>query len=141
MTPVRVIVLINLAFILALVGFVYWAQFWITDSNADGPMVEVSMPELSEAEARGAERYAEHCWACHGTRAAGREGVAPPLVHEIYATSRFPDSAFHDVVQNGAESNPRWDFSDMPPVSGASRADIELIVGYVRALQTANGIE
>ncbi|MCC5980025.1 MAG: cytochrome c, partial [Salinarimonas sp.] len=108
---------------------------------APAPMVEVVVPaSLSETEAMGERAFATLCAACHGTSAAGRDGVAPPLVHRIYQPGHHSDEAFHIAVQNGVRAH-HWRFGNMPPIEGVTRAEVNTIIAYVRALQRANGIE
>jgi len=105
------------------------------------PMVEVVVPaSLSETESMGERAFATLCAACHGTSAAGREGIAPPLVHRIYHPGHHSDEAFHIAVQNGVRAH-HWRFGNMPPIEGVTRAEVNTIIAYVRALQRANGIE
>ena len=70
----------------------------------------------------------------------GQEGLAPPLVHNIYEPGHHGDEAFQRAVAVGVRRH-HWPFGDMPPVEGLSRADVALIVAYIRELQSANGIE
>lgn len=104
-------------------------------------IVQVRMPAELDAKAQMGERAFEAaCAACHGTAAAGQNGVAPPLVHKTYEPSHHGDAAFLMAVQNGVRSH-HWKFGDMPPVSGLTASDVGNIVAYVRALQRENGIE
>ena len=66
--------------------------------------------------------------------------MAPPLVHKIYEPSHHGDEAFYRAVSNGVRSH-HWDFGNMPPIEGLTRADVGTIVAYVRALQSENGIQ
>lgn len=108
---------------------------------APAPLAEVLVPaSLSEAEAMGERAFDALCAICHGTNAAGRDGIAPPLVHRIYHPGHHSDAAFHIAVQNGVRAH-HWSFGNMPPIEGVTRAEVETIVAYVRALQRENGIE
>lgn len=116
----------------------------VDDVAASGPvgeaLVEVILPaSLNEAETMGKRGFDAKCAACHGENAAGRNGVAPPLVHRIYEPSHHGDMAFVLAVQNGVQRH-HWPFGNMPPVEGLTQAEILNIVAYVRALQAANGI-
>lgn len=44
--------------------------------------------------------------------AAGKHGLAPPLVHRIYEPDHHGDRAFLSTVQNGVQSH-HWDFCGM----------------------------
>lgn len=146
---------LGLAVIVAVTGVIAW-NLWnnrgetsipvadLPDLPADlapAPMVEVVVPaSLSETEAMGERAFATLCAACHGTSAAGQDGVAPPLVHRIYHPGHHSDEAFHIAVQNGVRAH-HWRFGNMPPIEGVTRAEMNTIIAYVRALQRANGIE
>ena len=108
---------------------------------APGPMVEVILPDrFTGAEAMGERAFAAACAVCHGTNAAGREGIAPPLVHPIHHPGHHADEAFQIAVRNGVRAH-HWRFGNMPPIEGVTRAEVDTIIEYVRALQRANGIE
>lgn len=105
-----------------------------------GPIVQVQVPsELSPDAQIGQRGFDAFCADCHGENAAGRDGVAPPLVHKIYEPSHHGDAAFLLAAQNGVRSH-HWSFGSMPPVEGVTRADVMYITAYVRELQRANGI-
>ena len=112
------------------------------EAPAEGaPMVSVVLPETLSAEAEmGRRAYDAVCAQCHGENAAGRVGLGPPLVHEIYEPGHHGDMAFVLAVQNGVPSH-HWRFGNMPAQEGLTKADVGTIIAYVRALQRANGIE
>jgi len=112
-----------------------------TSRLAEGdPIANVSIPtELSSNAQIGKTAFEAKCAACHGTNAAGQNGVAPPLVHKIYEPSHHGDEAFWIATQRGVRSH-HWKFGDMPQVDGLTRGDVKMIVAYVRELQRANGI-
>jgi len=97
------------------------------------------LPVLHETETADAALFDSNCASCHGGRAAGREGVAPPLVHRIYEPNHHGDISFQRAIRNGVRGY-HWPFGNMPPVDGISDFDVALIVAYVRALQRGNGI-
>ncbi len=111
-------------------------------AGADAPpLVAVSLPESLSAGAQAGERlFADKCASCHGRNAAGRQGVAPPLVHIVYEPGHHGDESFQRAVALGVRAH-HWPFGNMPPVEGLSRAEVARIVAYVRELQRANGIE
>ena len=111
------------------------------DVSAGGaPMVQVVLPETLSTNAQvGKLAYEAKCAVCHGTNAAGQDGVAPPLVHKIYEPSHHGDAAFLLAAKNGVRAH-HWRFGNMPPVEGVTDKQIEWIVTYVRELQRANGI-
>ena len=109
-------------------------------SRTNRPMVDVVLPQTLSANAEiGKLAYEAKCAACHGTNAAGQDGVAPPLVHKIYEPSHHGDAAFLLAAKNGVRAH-HWRFGNMPPVEGVTDGDVKMIVAYVRELQRANGI-
>ncbi|MCF6315731.1 MAG: cytochrome c [Marinosulfonomonas sp.] len=112
-----------------------------TSSVTQGdPIVTVALPaELSANAQIGKRAFEVKCAVCHGENAAGKNGVAPPLVHKIYKPSHHSDMAFVLAAQNGVRSH-HWKFGNMPPVKGLTNADVKYITLYVRELQKENGI-
>lgn len=105
------------------------------------PMVEVVLPaSFTPTEVMGERAFTTFCAACHGSNAAGLEGIAPPLVHRIYHPAHHSDEAFHIAARNGVRAH-HWRFGNMPPIEGVTRAEVTTIIAFVRALQRANGIE
>lgn len=110
-------------------------------SGATGTaLVDVVVPDtLSEVAAVGKRGFDVKCAACHGENAGGIDGAGPPLIHRIYEPGHHGDAAFWLATQNGVREH-HWNFGNMPPVAGLTKADVDAIVVYVRALQEANGI-
>ena len=109
-------------------------------SPASTALVNVRLPEELSPEAQlGKFGFEAKCAACHGTNAAGQDGVAPPLVHKIYEPSHHGDESFWRATQLGVRAH-HWRFGNMPPVEGLTRSDVRAIVTYIRELQRANGI-
>ncbi len=139
------------AVIMAVAGW-YWTQGQTTEepvsaSAPDGapiagaPLADVVVPEGLSAMAQQGETYFNAvCASCHGTNAAGQDGVAPPLVHQIYEPGHHGDMAFVLAARNGVRAH-HWPFGDMPPVEERlTDGELGAIVAYVRELQRANGI-
>ena len=106
----------------------------------DGALAAVSLPEnLSQNAQIGKLAFGVKCASCHGTNAAGQDGIAPPLVHIIYEPGHHGDEAFQRAVEMGVRAH-HWPFGDMPIIEGITRGDIKMITAYVRELQRANGI-
>ena len=104
------------------------------------PIVSVTVPATLSARAQlGRKTYQANCASCHGSNAAGQDGVAPPLVHIIYEPGHHGDESFQRAVARGVRAH-HWHFGDMPPVDGLTRRDVASVVAYVRELQRANGI-
>lgn len=104
------------------------------------PIADVQLPaELSSEAAIGKRAFDAKCASCHGENAAGQNGVAPPLVHNIYRPGHHADEAFQRAAQGGVRAH-HWEFGNMPPIAGLTRGDVQYIAGYVRELQRENGI-
>ena len=111
------------------------------DQKGDGtPLADVTMPVLSATAETGSILFGQSCASCHGAEAAGRDGVAPPLIHKIYEPSHHSDESFQIAVARGVRAH-HWPFGDMPPVAGLTREDVATIVTFVREVQRANGIK
>ncbi|WP_375266057.1 c-type cytochrome [Planktotalea sp.] len=103
-------------------------------------MTDVILPEvLSENALIGKRAFEASCASCHGTNAAGQEGVAPPLIHKIYEPSHHGDESFQRASALGVRAH-HWRFGDMPAVEGITRGEVTFIITYIRELQRANGI-
>ena len=127
-------------------GYVMWSvtsQTTATDTAIgmqDGILANVLLPDtLSQNAQIGKLGFEAKCAACHGVNAAGQDGVAPPLVHIIYEPSHHGDEAFQRAAAMGVRGH-HWPFGDMPAVEGINRADVTMIITYIRELQRANGI-
>lgn len=112
----------------------------VTQTTQAAPLVEVAVPvAFSEQQAMGQIAFEANCAVCHGVNAAGRDGVAPPLVHKIYEPSHHGDEAFQRAVALGVQAH-HWPFGNMAAIEGLTRADVATIISYIRALQVENGI-
>lgn len=128
------------------VGYTMWSTTTQTAtpeamaSSDGGALANVLLPEaLSQNAQIGKRGYEAKCAVCHGVNAAGQDGVAPPLVHVIYEPNHHGDEAFQLAAARGVRAH-HWPFGDMPPVEGITRADVTMIVAYIREVQRANGI-
>lgn len=130
--------LIALAVIIAIGAFAY---IRMQPNNSTGTaMVDVQPAQLDEKQMVGKELFDANCAACHGENAAGRDGIAPPLIHDIYKPSHHADIAFVLAAQNGVRAH-HWPFGNMPAIETVDEKDVLSIIEYIRALQVANGIE
>lgn len=130
--------LIALAVIIGIAAFAY---IRMQPNNSTGnAMVEVQSAQLDEKQMVGKELFDANCAACHGENAAGRDGIAPPLIHDIYKPSHHADIAFVLAAQNGVRAH-HWPFGNMPAIETVDEKDVLSIIEYIRALQVANGIE
>lgn len=100
--------------------------------------IKVKVPDLSPLAMKGKEAFDNNCSACHGANAGGSD-KGPPLVHKTYNPGHHADAAFFLAAQRGTRQH-HWRFGNMPPQPQVTKADLELIVKYVRELQAANGI-
>lgn len=140
---------ISIIAVLALAATLGWYLFQdlnpetTTEAPVDGseaPIVTVTVPEsLSMRAQLGQRTFEENCVSCHGLNAAGKEGIAPPLIHLYYEPGHHGDEAFQRAVAVGVKAH-HWRFGDMPPVEGLTRRDVDPIIAYIRELQKANGI-
>lgn len=128
------------AFLAVTVVLIVWVTRPPASSRPDGTLVDVRLPEaFSDAALVGRMSFDANCAVCHGDNAAGRSGLAPPLVHRIYEPSHHGDLSFQRAVADGVRAH-HWQFGDMPPIAGLQQRDVALITAYVRELQRANGI-
>jgi len=123
------------------VGLWFGVQYMRQEPNVPSgkPIVDVVVPNLSSELVVGREAFNANCASCHGANAAGQDGVAPPLVHKIYEPNHHGDMAFRLAAKNGVRQH-HWPFGNMPPVANVTDRNLDSIIGYVRALQRANGI-
>ena len=128
------------------VAFGLACVLWLSVNNsADDIIIEtvstnVLLPDtLSKNAEIGKLAFEAKCTSCHGTNAAGRDGVAPPLVHIIYESNHHGDESFQRAVAMGVQAH-HWSFGNMPAVEGLTRGDVKMIIKYIRELQRENGI-
>lgn len=111
-----------------------------SDTTKGAAMVEVVLPaSFTAQEQMGETAFNAKCAACHGDNGAGRDGIAPPLIHKIYEPSHHGDMSFQLAAMNGVQAH-HWPFGNMPAVEGITPSDTTNITAYVRAIQRANGI-
>lgn len=124
---------------LAVAASVYWMRMGSDEITDAEPLADVKVPALSGKLKIGEGLFNKNCSSCHGINAAGKNGIAPPLVHIIYEPGHHGDVAFLLAAKNGVRAH-HWPFGNMPPVEGVSEQDVAQITAYVRALQRNNGI-
>jgi len=118
----------------------YLTGVFNTEQSASGEaIVNVVVPELDPTSRIGEAAFNQNCAACHGPNAAGKNGTAPPLVHKIYEPNHHGNTAFVLAAKRGVRQH-HWGFGNMPPQPDVSEQEITAIIGYVRTLQRANGI-
>ncbi len=126
---------------LAAIGAVIWLRGAAPERPAPAGIAApgLSIPALSGPALAGKAAFEAYCAACHGVNAVGTD-KGPPLLHPFYVPGHHGDMAFVLAARNGVQPH-HWDFGPMPPVKGVTKADVDTIVAYVRALQRANGLE
>ena len=134
------------AFSALAVAFGLASALWLSvNYSADDIIIKsvstnVLLPDtLSQNAQIGKLAFEAKCTSCHGTNAAGRDGVAPPLVHIIYEPNHHGDESIQRAVAMGVQAH-HWSFGNMPAVEGLTRGDVKMIIKYIRELQRENGI-
>lgn len=122
------------------------SALWLSVNNSADDIIiksvstNVLLPDtLSQNAQIGKLAFEAKCTSCHGTNAAGRDGVAPPLVHIIYEPNHHGDESIQRAVAMGVQAH-HWSFGNMPAVEGLTRGDVKMIIKYIRELQRENGI-
>ena len=122
------------------------SALWLSVNNSADDIIITNVPTnvllpdtLSQNAQIGKLAFEAKCTSCHGTNAAGRDGVAPPLVHIIYESNHHGDESFQRAVAMGVQAH-HWSFGNMPAVEGLTRGDVKMIIKYIRELQRENGI-
>lgn len=109
------------------------------DSSSTSTAASSAPAAATPAEfAKGEALFNTHCAACHGQKAMGTDH-GPPFIDRIYEPNHHADATFQLAARNGVRSH-HWTFGNMPPVAGASQADVNEIIGYIRWLQRQAGI-
>jgi len=103
-------------------------------------LADVTVPQLTAEQKQGENLFNANCSSCHGVNAAGKDGLAPPLIHKIYEPSHHGDMAFVLAAKQGVRQH-HWQFGNMLPVEGITDDELSKIINHVRTLQRANGIE
>ncbi|MCF6321047.1 MAG: cytochrome c [Rhizobiaceae bacterium] len=125
--------------VVAVGAFSIWKWISPGTENDGKPMVAVSIPELTPGAVVGKELFDANCASCHGPNVEGIGGLAPSLIHKVYAPNRHSDQAFLLAAKNGVRGH-HFPFGNMPPVENISDETVKKIVVYIRELQRANSI-
>lgn len=135
----RIAVVAAIAVGLAAAGY-WWNQDREGGTATGESLVQVVVPSsLTPIAEGGMIAFQANCAECHGSNGSGRDGIAPPLVHNIYEPSHHGDIAFTLAVRHGVRAH-HWRFGDMPSIEGVGDESIAEITAYIRELQRANGI-
>ena len=84
---------------------------------------------------RGGAIFGANCASCHGAALEGSD-LGPSLLDPMYASDQMSDDRFRSAVRNGVEET-RWEFGPMPAMGGLGDAQIDELLGFVRASQEA----
>ena len=130
----------------AVLSYSFWpdgektSAFDYVESVEAAPLAMVLLPDsLSQHAQIGKLGFEAKCASCHGVNAAGKDGLAPPLIHKIYEPSHHGDESFQRAVAVGVQAH-HWRFGNMPAIEGLTTGDVTMIIAYIRELQRANGI-
>jgi len=131
---------IGLVGVFVVAAALYWGGYFSDQQETSGvAIVEVDVPQLGSTAKAGEAAFNQNCSACHGANAAGKNGIAPPLVHKIYEPNHHADMSFVLAAKQGVRQH-HWRFGNMPPMPDVDDKEIASIIEYVRTLQRANGI-
>ena len=139
-------IIISAFVVAAVLSYSFWPDgektnaFDHVESVEAAPLAMVLLPDsLSQHAQIGKLGFEAKCASCHGVNAAGKDGLAPPLIHKIYEPSHHADESFQRAVALGVQAH-HWRFGNMPAIEGLNRGDVTMIITYIRELQRANGI-
>ncbi|MFK7942816.1 MAG: cytochrome c [Paracoccaceae bacterium] len=107
--------------------------------DGDGSSAHLVIPNLSSRAHTGREHFAAACGSCHGAYGEGSD-VGPVLIHALYGEEVFRDAQIMNAVRHGASAR-NWPFGDMPAMKNVSDDQLALMIGFLREVQTANGVE
>ena len=133
MTRFRILLGVSVALV---IGLSVGSGLWAAGPKAiyADPVEPKMTPDLNI----GRLNYDRFCGACHGRTARGTV-KGPTFISRIYHPGHHGDQAFFVAPKNGARAH-HWRFGDMKPVPGVNDAQLSTILGYVRAVQKANGV-
>ena len=139
-------IIISAFVVAAVLSYSFWpdgektSAFDHVESVEAAPLTTVLLPDsLSQHAQIGKLGFEAKCASCHGVNAAGKDGLAPPLIHKIYEPSHHANESFQRAVALGVQAH-HWRFGNMPAIEGLTTGDVTMIIAYIRELQRANGI-
>jgi len=95
-------------------------------------------PKMTPGLNLGKINYDAFCASCHGKTGRGTD-KGPTFINRVYHPGHHADGSFYIAAKKGARAH-HWRFGDMKPVQGVTDKHISKIIGYVRAVQKANGL-
>ena len=94
--------------------------------GADGPTSTID---------RGEGIYRANCAQCHGADLAGTDR-GPSLLEPVYGPDQLSDAQVADAIRNGVDQK-LWEFGPMPGNGAITDTQIDAILAFIRAEQTA----
>jgi len=134
----NIIVVVVIALLLGATWFFIQSKETPPDQLANNRAPFIHLPEFTAAAQTGETYFNAKCVTCHGINGTGSD-KGPPLIHKIYEPNHHGDESFQRAAKSGVQSH-HWNFGNMPPVVGITRAEVAKIVIYIREIQAANGI-
>jgi cytochrome c len=132
----KILIITAIAALLATVWF--FTQEKSQSQAAQSSAPSTIIPELSAAAQTGETYFNAKCAACHGINGAGTQ-KGPTFIHKVYQKGHHADESFQRAAKMGATAH-HWNFGNMPPVTGITRAEVAKIITYIREIQAANGL-
>ncbi len=134
----RNIVIVAIATLLLAVWYFTQPSDTSSDQITQTQTPSVIVPELTADAKIGETYFNAKCVACHGDYGTGTQ-KGHTFLHKVYEKNHLGDESFQRAAKFGTPAH-HWNFGDMPPVTGITRAEVSKIVTYIRAIQSANGI-
>lgn len=91
--------------------------------------------DANDGGSRGQAIYEANCAVCHGAALEGNDR-GPSLLDPVYASDQMSDERIRSAVRNGIEQT-RWEFGPMLALGGLGDAQIDEVIGFIRASQNA----
>jgi len=123
---------LSLVVLVSIVGLT--PLFFSHSALANQAIVEDVKPLPIMQQVKGRNIFVANCAKCHGDLADGRDGLGPPLVHQIYRRGHHSDSSFYRAAEIGSKAH-HWPFGDMPKQPQVSKDDMTEVINFLRQLQ------
>ena len=120
--------------VIAIGAYVWWS----VAPGSGGVQVAVKVPQLSAVGMAGQQVFEKNCASCHGDNGSGTS-KGPPLIHPIYEPNHHADGAILRAITEGVRAH-HWPYGDMPAQRQVGREESQVVVGFLREVQRANGI-